>query len=332
MLKGLRIILAASLTLGFMIAVWTTTLQARFFNTIGISPWGALTVEPLLIVTSFLTGLRITRVHRLISVAFIVILLCVSFTCTVSMYTRASYVALDARRAHADIAGSSLEAEKTIRRSLDSLTDRQLSGKKTLAMIDRLQKQQRRTEAQATEAAANSDLQAVADTISKLLGGIDNRSAIFVFALLASFAATFAPSYLFFSAGMMLGAARQRDTEIPERVTESDTPDAPDTSNGLNAFLNECCIEGPGLRTSPSVLYGVYRSWAEKMGKPTLNQKLFSDTMTESGYARRKDHQGRFYCLGIKGSGTQRDGTASRPRRVVTVEDGGGEDRQAMRT
>lgn len=195
------IILAVSVLLGFSIAAWTTSIQAAFLETIGVSPWGALTIEPLLIITSFLLGLKITRTHRLVSSAFITILMSISLLCMVSMYTKKSYVTLEARKSHAELAGSSIESEKAIRRALDSLTDRQLSGKKTLQMVDRLQKQESRTEAH-TEA-AGSDIQAIVDTISGLLK-IGDRGAILLFSILVSLSAVFSPSFLFFSAGMMI--------------------------------------------------------------------------------------------------------------------------------
>ncbi len=304
-------IFGASVALGFAAAVWTTSLQAGFFKTIGVSPWGALTVEPLLIVASFLLGKGITRVHRIVSAGFILVLLCVSFSTICSMYTKSTYVALDSRQTHAEIERNSIEAEKTIRRSLDSLTDRQLSGKRTLQMIDRLQKQERRTEAQATEAAATSDIGAVADTISRLMG-IGNRSAVFVFALLASLAATFASSYLFFSAGMMIGASRQRADILPS-VSESDTSMSPPDT--LSAFLAECCVEGPGLRASPLTLYAAYRTWAERTGGPALSQKRFLDALTRRGFVRRRDHGGRFYDGISVTDAAQRDGRNGRSRR-----------------
>ena len=188
--------------LGTGISIWTTWLQSTFLETIGISPWGAITIEPLLIVVSFLLGIKISRGHSTLSIIFMIILSAVSFLTILSMFTSKSYNDIIQQEINSSRIESSQKNEDIIRDTLDSLKDRGVGSKSAIAIIDRLQKQ----ETTIIKKAEISEVSVVIDIISKFIG-ISKDKAIFVFTILISLTTVFAPPFLFFSSGLILSQA-----------------------------------------------------------------------------------------------------------------------------
>jgi hypothetical protein len=187
--------------LGTIIACWTTYIQSQFLQTIGVNFLGALTIEPLLIVTSFLLGIKITKIHKIITAIFLVLLLGVSMLTITSMYTKHAYVALDTTKSNQQLVASSAETQKTINETLKSLNERSVTAKSALQVIEKLQEQQKATAA--LQQSGMLEIHAIVDTVASILH-VENKVAILIFALFVSLAAVFAPSFLFFTAGMML--------------------------------------------------------------------------------------------------------------------------------
>jgi hypothetical protein len=204
--------------LGTIIACWTTYIQSQFLQTLGVNPIGALTIEPLLIVTSFLLGIKITRVHKLVTAVFLCLLLGVSMITIVSMYTKSAYVALDTNKVNQQLVASSSETEKVINETLKSLNERSVTAKSALKVIEKLQEQNKQTAAR--QQSGTLEIQAIVDTIARILH-IENKVAILMFALFVSLAAVFSPSFLFFTAGMMLTSV---GIFVTERGEEKEKP------------------------------------------------------------------------------------------------------------
>jgi len=211
--------------LGTVIGIWTTSIQGQFLQTLGVSPIGALTIEPLLIITSFLLGVKISKAHKIVTSLFLVVLLSISMLTIVSMYTKKAYVALDTYKVNQQQAQSSSEVEKTINDTLKSLNERSVSAKRALQVIEKLQEQNKQTaERQKTD---TFELQAIADTLSNIFR-INQKTSIFIFAIFVSLAAVFAPSFLFFSAGMMLRTSGLFSiSEIKEKIVRKPEPEDP---------------------------------------------------------------------------------------------------------
>ena len=191
-----------SILLGTVVGVYTTGIQAEFFKELGVSRLAAITVEPLLILVSFLLGIKISRWHKAIATAFFAILLITSFITITSMYAKKSYALVDRDKANIAILEKSNKSEEAIAKTLDRLSNREeVSSKNIVKVIDQLQKQQKTAEVR-TDANV-SELKSIIDIISKVLT-IEDKNAILVFSILVSLAAVFAPSFLFFTAGMML--------------------------------------------------------------------------------------------------------------------------------
>jgi DNA-binding CsgD family transcriptional regulator len=195
-------IIAVCLILGSAIVAWDTSIQAQFLKQIGVSEWGAITIEPLLVVASFLLGVRIKPIHRAIALGFLLILFGISLITVTSMYAQKSYIAIEQHAINENLAKRSTSSEDVIVKTLDKLGSREyVSSKNITKVIDQLQKQQEKTEKRSEP--ETLELKSIIDVISSLLH-VDDKLAVLIFSFFISLSAVFSPSFLFFSAGMMM--------------------------------------------------------------------------------------------------------------------------------
>ncbi len=196
------IIVVLSILLATVVAYYTTSIQAQFFNELGVPKLAAITIEPLLILVSFILGFKTTKLHKTIAFGFFIVLLLTSFITITSMYAKKSYALIDKDKANISILDKSNKSEKVITEAIDRLSKREeVSSKNIVKAIDQLQKQTKVAEVRAD--ANVSELKSIIDIISKILT-IEDKSAILLFSMFISLAAVFSPSFLFFTAGMML--------------------------------------------------------------------------------------------------------------------------------
>lgn len=220
------------IVMGIAIAIWTTLLQANFLRSIGVSKLGAIAIEPLLIVVSFLVGFRISKMHRIISSLFIIIITIVSLLTISSMYIQNVQKEIYTMQANADLIDSSKQTQKLIQDSLATLSNRGISSKSTIALVDRLQKQENIIKEQAT----TTELGIIATILANILT-TSQEHAIMIFTILISLVTAFAPSFLFFSAGLLIKDYSMKDSkEVPTAKRgrprkpieiKNDTPIAP---------------------------------------------------------------------------------------------------------
>jgi len=212
------VILIICAILGIGISIWTTGVQAEFLAEMGVSRWGAMTIEPLLIIVSFLLGIKITKTHKVISMSFLVILFGISLITMVSMYTKRSFVTLETQKEKTLLGSKSTQSEEAIRNALSGLSERgTTSSKNIVKVIDQLQKQNDKTEKSVKS--ETLELQAIIETVSKLTG-LKERDAVLFFAFFVSLAAVFSPSFLFFTAGMMLKSTGIFDGIVTENPVD----------------------------------------------------------------------------------------------------------------
>jgi len=191
------------LILGLMIATWTFTVQSAFFLELGVSAWGAVTVEPLIIVISFLLGTtKLPTWNKILGSCLLILLTIVSLSSMISMYTKHSYTVIDSSKASIAQLSTSAKNEELIRNSLQGLSERGTTSSKSITKaIDQLQKQQEKTEQIVKH--DTLELKAIIETIAAVMRTTE-KNAIFWFALFVSLAAVFSPSFLFYSASKMI--------------------------------------------------------------------------------------------------------------------------------
>ena len=195
-------ILICCVALGLTVAFFSTSIQARFFEELGVSWIAAFTIEPTLIIVSFLLGIVITKTHKTVAFIFLVILFVVSFISIVSMYSKKSFTLIEKNKITQNILSKSGKSEEIISNTIDKLSKRDnVSSKNIVKAIDQLQKQQDKATIKSEENV--SELKGIIDVISMLLT-IDEKRAILLFSVLIALSAVFAPSFLFYSAGMMV--------------------------------------------------------------------------------------------------------------------------------
>lgn len=194
-------ILIMCVVLGLLVAYFSTSVQANFFHELGVSRLAAFTIEPTLILVSFLLGIKISKVHKTIAFGFLCVLFLVSFISIVSMYSKKSFTIIEKNKVNQTLLSKSGKSEEIIADTIDRLSKRDdVSSKNIVKAIDQLQKQQTKAEVRADEV---SELKSIIDIISTLLT-MQEKNAILLFAVLIALSAVFAPSFLFFSAGMMI--------------------------------------------------------------------------------------------------------------------------------
>lgn len=87
--------------------------------------------------------------------------------------------------------------------------------------------------------------------------------------------------------------------QTPEEV-KSATNDYQGDMDTIGAFLGECCILTPEVRSKASDLYEVYKKWCEAGGEYALNQRSFGLRLTEKGLERVKSSGNHWKGIGIK--------------------------------
>jgi putative DNA primase/helicase len=86
----------------------------------------------------------------------------------------------------------------------------------------------------------------------------------------------------------------QYGLEVPPEVREAGAAYRAEM-DVLAEFLEDCCLQGPGLTATAKELYDAYISWAEDAGlreKETLKQRTFGILLSERGFQRDKGRQG----------------------------------------
>ena len=66
----------------------------------------------------------------------------------------------------------------------------------------------------------------------------------------------------------------------------------------LAAFLADCCELAEDKQARAAALYVVYQEWCEANGEKAIAGSTFSRQLTERGFRKRRDRQGRVY-LGL---------------------------------
>lgn len=277
------IILIISVVLGFAIATWTTGIQSQFFAQMGVSKWGAITVEPLLVLTSFILGIKSNGLHKTIAFFFMTLLLIVSMLTMVSMYTKKSFVAIRTSQVNVEISKSSDKTEELIRDSLKSLNERQASSKSTLKMVDKLQKQQDKTEKR--KEGDMLELQAIIETLSTVLH-VNQKVAVLLFSIFISLASVFSPSFLFFSAGMMIRSTgaftaisdqikRMQGLSLKQRIILLSKENVTDDIEELAKFLgtSERVIKGQLSRIGKKIKFDDKKIIKEETDKPKKRKR-----------------------------------------------------------
>lgn len=223
--------------LGLIIAVWTTHLQSLFLNSLGVSSFGAIAVEPLLIIVSFLIGYKISKPHRILSIIFITIITVVSLLTILSMYIKNTYKEIYINKVNIELVEKNKETQDLIQNSLKSLTDRGISSKSTIKLIDRLQKQEQII----TDKSEITELGITAAILSKLLN-TQQETALLIFAVLISLVTAFAPSFLFFSSGLLINQLYNKNIIAIKNIKN----DAPSTeSEPIQVSAEEPIKESP---------------------------------------------------------------------------------------
>jgi putative DNA primase/helicase len=87
--------------------------------------------------------------------------------------------------------------------------------------------------------------------------------------------------------------------QTPEEV-KSATNNYREEMDSIGAFLGECCILTPEVRSKASDLYGVYKKWCETGGEYTLSQRGFGLRLTERGLERVKSSGNYWKAIGLK--------------------------------
>src|SRR3989304_7747035 len=87
--------------------------------------------------------------------------------------------------------------------------------------------------------------------------------------------------------------------QTPEEV-KSATNEYQDCMDTIGAFISECCILTPEVRSKASDLYEVYKKWCEAGGEYALNQRSFGLRLTEKGLDHVKSSGNYRKGIGIK--------------------------------
>ena len=87
--------------------------------------------------------------------------------------------------------------------------------------------------------------------------------------------------------------------QTPEEVKTA-TNGYREEMDSIGAFLGECCILTPEVRSKASDLYGVYKKWCETGGEYALSQRGFGLRLTERGLERVKSSGNFWKGVGIK--------------------------------
>jgi len=192
-------LISVCLLLGVFIAAFLTTLQATFLQTIGISKFGAIALEPVLVIASFLIGIKVSMPHRLLSFIFLILISIGSLTAVSSIYTKHLFMELEDKEINAERLESHKKSEEVIRDALDNLVHRGASSKSTIKIIEGLKEQQQNIK----EVKDITEVQAIGNTLSVIFK-MEPYNAILMFGILLSIITVFAPSFLLFSSGLMI--------------------------------------------------------------------------------------------------------------------------------
>ncbi len=87
--------------------------------------------------------------------------------------------------------------------------------------------------------------------------------------------------------------------QTPEEI-KSATNGYREEMDFIGAFLGECCILTPEVRSKASDLYGVYKKWCETGGEYALSQRSFGLRLTERGLERVKCGGNYWKGIGIQ--------------------------------
>ena len=222
-----KFLFCSCIALGLLISGWATYLQSEFLSILGVSKFGALSIEPLLIVCSFLIGFKISKSHRLVSIALMSVLTIVSLTTILSTYLTKTNAELEAYRNNQIRIEQSAKNETLIRNTVERFNNKNLSSKNTVAAIKELREQEKSVETKNVK----SELVCTIEILSKSLMMSPER-ATFLIAFLLSLTAVLSPSFLFFSAGLILAQIREEDEPIKkptsDELIEIKTPNAPE--------------------------------------------------------------------------------------------------------
>ena len=85
----------------------------------------------------------------------------------------------------------------------------------------------------------------------------------------------------------------------PKAVTVA-TDDYQEQMDTVGAFIDECCIRDPELKTPSRGLYEAYKTWSAKHGEPPMNQNDFGARLGEKEFKTYRTKTERGWCgLGL---------------------------------
>lgn len=227
------------IVMGILTASWLTITQAEFLSTIGLSKLAVVALEPSLALVALLLGYRISGFHRFLSLGLFGLLFCASLIATSSLYTKHLFAEVKQTAINEQQVTMSKKNEDVIREALDNLVHRGASSKSTLALIGKLENQQKITQ----EKSEVTDLSAIVGIISTLFN-LEERKALIGFALLISFTTVSIPSFCFFSFGLLVSRIRK-----PEEDEENEILDRMVAEEEAAQELSEEPVEASDMST-----------------------------------------------------------------------------------
>jgi putative DNA primase/helicase len=94
--------------------------------------------------------------------------------------------------------------------------------------------------------------------------------------------------------------AWQRDGIIEPTCVAEATEAYRSEQDVFAAFLEECTIQEPSVRTRSTDLYDAYRTWAERSGERPMNKKTFGQTMRDRGFDIVKNNTNWYCGIGVR--------------------------------
>lgn len=261
-------ILFISIILGLGTAIWSVYLQSDFLKIIGVSPWGAITLEPILIVCSFLIGIKISKWHKFISSVFLILLFVISFATVSPIYLKNIYTEIKNTEVNQTRIEQTQKTEDSIRESFDSLSQRGLGAKNTLKIIDKLQKQQEIVDQKVIKTELNSIIE-----ILTTFFYLSPRNSTFLFSILISLSAVFSPAFLFFSSGLVINQIKEergKKTIKEEKKIEKLTDKQKSVLFTYNEMNKDISKTAKVLNLKPRVIKSQLSKIADKIGANEL--------------------------------------------------------------
>jgi putative DNA primase/helicase len=107
----------------------------------------------------------------------------------------------------------------------------------------------------------------------------------------------------------------------PPQVTDA-TAEYREEMDTLGAFIEECCVAGPGASVKATPLYEAYKAWCEQNGETYQKQKWFGMRLTERGFERMKSGVYWWHGIGLSYDGPDNGPHAENALRMPKTQTG----------